>query len=659
MYVILLLCLPLLTFQLTPMIKEIGATVARRSRLFLYSSVFVLFLFLFCRILFHVHYHTTFSHISAKDLFIIYVGGAYFDLSALAVQNALFILWMCIPVNAGWTRPQQRIGFFLFVLFNTLGVAMNIFDIAFFDFTHKRLTAEIFEFGGSHDNFLTLVPSFLLNYWYLVVIFIILFLTIRRFAQKYITAAQPAPSLVKAGYITGSFISLVLWMGLMLLNFRGWLALIPIDVTDAGKYATAQNIPLVLNTPFTFAKSVGHQSMPALEYFTPEENTKIYSAIHQPAAKQHFKKPNIVVIALESFSKEFTAGAKSSVSFTPFLDSLAGESLYFSNAWSNGKQSIQGIPSIMASIPSILDGAFTNSSYAGNMYKGIAGLLRDEHYYTAFFHGANNGSFNFDAFASQAGYQDYFGRKEYHNENDYDGNWGIWDEAFLQYAAQKMNGFQQPFHTAIFTLSSHHPYSLPEKYKKQFTGNDNPLSKCVQYTDNSLRLFFQQVQKEPWYKNTVFILSADHAGMSTDPFFGNLAGQYQIPVMMFDPSHRIIAKGEHTETFSQSDIMPTLMHLLGYPKPFFAFGNDIYQRPSFAVYFTNGYYNMAQGDYLYTFNGNTGVSLYNIRQDSLLRRNILHQPEDSVSTGMEKTLKAYLQTYTTSVKSNKMSAHYH
>lgn len=632
--------------------------VTERSRLFLRSSVFILLLFLFCRILFHVHYHNTFTHISAKDLFIIYIGGAYFDLSALAVQNALFILWMCLPLNSGWVIIQQRIGFVLFVTFNTLGVALNIFDIAFFDFTHKRLTAEILGFGGSQDNFLTLIPSFLLNYWYLVVVFIILFFTIRRFAQKYITVSQPAPVFRKAAYITGSISALVLWMGLMLLNFRGWLALIPIDVTDAGKYATAQNIPLVLNTPFTFAKSIGHQSMPALEYFSPEESTKIYSAIHQPAGPKHFQKPNIVVIALESFSKEFTGSAARTPSFTPFLDSLAGESLYFSNAWSNGKQSIQGIPSIMASIPSILDGAFTNSSYAGNMYKGIAGLLRDEHYYTAFFHGANNGSFNFDAFASQAGYMDYFGRNEYHDEKDYDGNWGIWDEAFLQYAAQKMNGFQQPFHTAIFTLSSHHPYSLPEKYKQQFKGNDNPLSKCVQYTDNSLRLFFERVSKEPWFKNTIFILSADHAGMSTDPFFGNLAGQYQIPILMFDPSHRIIPKAVNNNTFSQSDIMPTLMHFLGYPKPFFAFGNDINQRASFAVYFTNGYYNMVQGDYLYTFNGNKGSSLYNIRQDSLLQQNILHLPQDSVSTRMEKTLKAYLQTYTNCVKNNQMSTHY-
>jgi arylsulfatase A-like enzyme len=583
----------------------------------------------------------------------IYIGGTYFDLSALAVQNALFICWMCIPVSQKWQKTHTRIGLLFFVVFNTLGLALNIFDVAFFDFSHKRLTAEIMRFGGSKDNFLTLIPSFLKSYWYLVLVFIVLLVVITTFSRRYISSYASTLYRHKTGWIAGSLLTLVLWMGLMLLNFRGWLALIPIDVTDAGKYATAQNIPLVLNTPFTFAKSLGHHSMPELSYYSGEESQKLYSPVHQPAAAKRFTKRNVVVIALESFSKEFTGLAGRKESFTPFLDSLSAKSLVFTNAWANGKQSIQGIPAILAAVPSLVDGAFISSLYSGNQYKGLASLLSDEQYYTAFFHGANNGSFNLDAFASQAGYQDYFGRSEYNNEADYDGNWGIWDEAFLQYAGKKMSGFPQPFHTAIFTLSSHHPYPVPDKYKEQFKGNENPLTKAVQYTDHSLRLFFDSIAHQPWFSNTVFVFTADHTGQSSDPFYSNLAGQYQVPVIIFDPSQRI-AKGIDNNTLAQCDIMPTLLHLLGYNKPFFALGNDVQQRSSFAVYYTNEYYNMAQDKYLFSFNGTAGISLYNLQQDSLLQHNILHQPEDTVSAGMERTLKAYLQTYTGSIRNNKM-----
>ena len=634
------------------MVKEIAGTVAARSRLFLNTSFFILFLFLLSRIFFHIYYHNTFSHVSFRELLRIYTGGAYFDLSALAVQNALFICWMCIPVNARWQKRHTRIGLIFFVVFNTLGLALNIFDVAFFDFSHKRLTAEIIHFGGKKDNFLTLLPSFFKSYWYLVLVFIGLLMAIRAFSRRYIVLYISTPHHNRVGWITGSLLTLVLWMGLMLLNFRGWLALIPIDVTDAGKYATAQNIPLVLNTPFTFAKSLGHHSMPQLSFSSEEEAIQLYSPVQLPVAGKASPKRNVVVIALESFSKEFT-GLSGRTSFTPFLDSLSGHSLVFTNAWANGKQSVQGVPAILASVPSLMDGAFISSLYSGNMYKGFGSLLREEKYYTAFFHGANNGSFNLDAFASQAGYQDYFGRNEYGNEADYDGNWGIWDEAFLQFAGRKMGSFPQPFHTAIFTLSSHHPYAVPDKYAAQFKGNNNPLTKAVQYTDNSLRLFFSSISKEPWFRNTVFVFTADHTGMSSDPFYGNLAGQYQVPVIIYDPLQRI-QPGTDERTMAQCDIMPTLLHMLGYNKPFFALGNDVQQRPSFAVYYTNEYYNMAQGDYLFSFNGYTGVSLYNFRNDSLLQHNILKQPGDTVSTGMEKTLKAYLQAYAGSIRDNRM-----
>lgn len=636
------------------MLKPITSTVLQRSRLFLLSSLFILSLLLLCRVLFHLYYHNTFDHISGKELFKIYSGGFYFDLSAMAVINGLFILWMSMPVNSGWQKTHNKIALFIFIVCNALGLALNLFDIAFFDFTHKRLTLEILTFGGSQDDFMNLLPSFLRNYWYLVIIFIVLVLVIRQFGKQYILPAFTQPAQSFKTVAIGSFATLVLWVGLSILNFRGWLAMYPLDMTDAGKFASAQNIPLVLNTPFTFTKSIGHRSITQLQYFSPEESDKIFSPVqYGSSGKSRFVKRNIVIIALESFSKEFTAAANRGVSFTPFIDSIQGESLYFSNAWSNGKQSVQGIPAIMAAIPSLSDMAFTQSAYASNNYKGLAGILSDEHYYTAFFHGCNNGSFNFDAFASQAGYHDYYGRNEYNNEKDYDGCWGIWDEPFLQFTAKKMHGFKEPFHTAIFNISSHQPFKVPEKYKDRFKGDENPLTKAVQYADFSIRLFFEQIKTEPWFKNTIFVFSADHTGLSPHHFFDNLAGQYQIPIMIYDPSQQI-ARGVDSSTISQSDIMPTLLHLLGYNKPFFAFGNDIYQRPSFAVNYTSGTYNMSQGSYLYSFNGTTGVSLYNYQQDSLLQHNLLNLPQDTVSKKMEKTLKAYLQAYTDGVKNNRM-----
>ena len=95
-------------------------------------------------------------------------------------------------------------------------------------------------------------------------------------------------------------------------------------------------------------------------------------------------------------------------------------------------------------------------------------LLQKEGYHTSFFHGAKNGSMYFDQFMRTAGVKEFFGLNEYPNQDDYDGTWGIWDEPMLQWMSSKLNGFKQPFFSSIFSLTSHHPFVVPVKYRDQF-----------------------------------------------------------------------------------------------------------------------------------------------------------------------------------------------
>jgi len=274
---------------------------------------------------------------------------------------------------------------------------------------------------------------------------------------------------------------------------------------------------------------------------------------------------------LESFSKEFT-GISNRKSYTPFLDSLMSQSVVYNNAISNGKTSINGIPAIIASMPCFLENHYLNSLYNSNTLQTLPNLLKDKGYNSVFFHGGTNGTINLNSFAQLAGYDAYYGRTEYNNDNDYDGQWGIWDEPFLKKTVTQMSSLKEPFFTSIFTLSSHNPYKVPAKYKGKFPKGNYEITKSVGYADYALRQFFNDARKQKWFDNTLFVITPDHTSISDDSFYSNLVGQYSIPIMIYKSG--ITPKVEE-RTVQQIDILPTVLDYLNYDKPFYSFGKSM------------------------------------------------------------------------------------
>lgn len=158
----------------------------------------------------------------------------------------------------------------------------------------------------------------------------------------------------------------------------------------------------------------------------------LYTPVHMPADSVQFRPLNVVVFILESFSKESSGFLNEELDngtykgYMPFLDSLMAEGLTFKYSFSNGMKSIDGMPSVLSGIPMFIEPFFLTPSSL-NTVSSIGGELGKKGYYTAFFHGADNGSMGFEAFARTAGYTNYFGRTEYNEANpgnkDFDGHW--------------------------------------------------------------------------------------------------------------------------------------------------------------------------------------------------------------------------------------------
>jgi len=263
-------------------------------------------------------------------------------------------------------------------------------------------------------------------------------------------------------------------------------------------------------------------------------------------------------------------------------------SLVFENAFASGMKSIEGLPAITASIPMLMENPLITSSYAQNNFESLASLLAKEDYKTSFYHGGFRGTMGFDSFCRKAGFQKYVGLEEYNNLSDYDGSWGIYDEEFFRFYANYLQKETEPFFSTFFSVTLHPPFVIPDRYKNKFT-QEKDAHKVVAYSDYAMQTFFEKVKNEDWFKNTIFIITADHTcGNRFEEKYKNKIGKYAIPLLIFSGDSSL--QGKEEAIVQQIDIMPTALELLGYNKPFFAFGKSMSSKKSWAISFLQNQY---------------------------------------------------------------------
>lgn len=627
------------------------------SRLLLVMVVMTLSRFIFY--IFNLEY---FGDLSLNRLMIIFKGGFVFDLTAILYFNILVIVLSSIPFYFKYKKAYQTVVRWIFIIFNFIAIIMNSMDAVYYRFTLRRTTSTIFHEFGNNDNNFNIILKSLFDFWPVTLAtFVLLFLFL--WFEKRI----PKPKILISSKYKFAITHIVLMLVAATLTvggIRGGFAnsTRPITLSNASKYIEkSSNRALVLNTPFAMIRTIKNNSLKKVNYFTAEELPNYYTSFHKGYSLQgdslKQNNPNIVILILESFGKAhvgyFNKDIEGFVSHTPFLDSLCQHSYTFMRGYANGRKSIDAIPSIVCGIPSMVE-PFVLSNYSGNKINSLATILRPRGYYSSFFHGAPNGSMGFDAFINQARFDAYYGKDEFNDDSHYDGMWGIWDEPFLQFFANKLGAFKQPFLSVLFTVSSHHPYRIPEKYQGVFKEGDVPLDKCIAYTDNALRLFFDNCKKQPWYDNTIFVISADHSSYSKIEKYHTSAGVFAIPLVFYSPGDLIPSVTDTATTAQQIDVMPTLLNLVKNKKDYIAFGKDLFKKDNdnSAFSFTGGVYQIIDGDFVLQFNGKKTIAVYNIKTDVFQKKNIVGKfPE--IQKKLENKIKGFIQDYSNRLINNK------
>lgn len=538
-----------------------------------------------------------------------------------------------------------------------VAISGNIIDTSYFSFQNSRSDADCVANMFFSQDTINLLPQYVIDYWYNAVFFIIMYAALEFIFPRF-RMLNYSPTFSRSVSIAiGTFISII-YVACGFVLFRG-LGQKTTSVVDAMRYTQPKYVSITLNTPFVVLRTMGKSGLTMKEFMSEDEVAEHFTAIHQyPFTTSDFTEKNVVVFILEGFSQR-SVGALSpdGKGYTPFLDSIIQNGYAFTNAFANGTRSIQSVPAILSSIPQLMDNTIIGSKFAANKVDALPAILKEKGYQTAFFHGAFNGSMGFDKYCCAIGFDSYYGMDEFMEEypslDNYDSDWGIFDDKFLAYTKDKLDTYEKPFFATIFTISSHHPYALPKDCKDMFH-EKRPELNALRYADYSLRKFFDLAKKSDWFDNTIFVFSADHtAPYSFEPditsSYVSPIDRYRIPIIFYNPSDTTF-KQLDSNVVQQIDIVPSLLHLLQYDQPFVSFGQNAFDlnRKPFAVQYNSGIYTYIDSSSVLYFDGEKPTECIKVEKDTV--------EQHIISEEQVVRLKSFLQDYSQRMLLNKTSA---
>ncbi len=587
-----------------------------------------------------------------------FLHGIRFDLSTLLMLN--LFLFLCIVLVSQKVFLQSRYQNFLrgvFLVFNFPFVLANLADAEYYKFTGHRMNLDILFF---HSEAAHQLDQFLIHYWHLFALALVALFALYRFFPKPAQQSQSLaplswPRALRVGAL--SFVSIFIF----LFGVRGGFQPKPLQPIHAYSSGASPELGvLTLNSSFTLLKTRRGVTLKPVNFFASTQDVFAQlkpqnKSLRSPSAVQSTdKKQNVVIIILESFGAEFWGSVNEGRGFTPFLDTLAKQGALFKNNYANGRRSIDALPAIFFGVPSFVPTPIVKTNYYGNRWNGLGHIAKRARVYGSFFHGAPKGTMYFDAIAAMAGFDNYFPMESYPQKAEFDGHWGIYDEPFLQFMVTKLNEHPQPFLSTVFTISSHQPYHVPPQYEGVFPRGRMQIHQSIGYVDYSLKRFFEEAQKQPWYQNTLFIITGDHSQMSESETNETQVGRHQVPLLLFHPAKDLTAMNTLRVTH-HSDILPTILDFWDIEnEPYLLFGRSVFDpiQEGEAVFYTFGGYWLVRENYFLHFSDQDHKGTLYAISDAQQLHPITNQ--ESVRHSMEDRMKLYIQYYNNSLIQNNL-----
>ena len=585
---------------------------------------FSFIILLISRILFYFYNLKYFSVAKFGETIWAFFVGLRFDIATTLIINLPFIIFSILPIR----NPKYHLFLkVLFVIFNSIFLGLIIVDYEFFAFNGKKLTLDIFFIAGDIGGQFFQVIFY---YWHLSLLTIATMAILWRYyprRKKEYLFEMPMK------FYKSIPISLFIFV-LTAIGVRGGLQMRSISTKDAFVFETYELGNFALNSAYSFTRSLSQKGLDYEKYFASREEVKkkLNSISSLESGIEVSELENVVIIILESFSMEYVEKG-----FTPFLASLKENALFFEQGSSNGRRSIEALPSILAGFPSIIGKPLYQSNYQANKILGVPDYLKDLNYKSYFFHGGKIGTMGFNSFCNTIGFDGYYGKEDYPNSDHYDGHWGIYDHNFYDFMLEKLDKIEGKFFSTFFSLSSHQPYSIPVQYRGKFNKGDLPIHESIGYADYALSKFFKKAQTKPWFENTLFIITADHSQKLGTKKYQTILGRYRVPIIFYSPKKKLESPKKIVQ---HVDILPSILDYLGIiPSERLLFGSSVFnQDPGRMINFNSGNYLYRKGEKLLLYDKNK-VKTYTLNENGLGAT--LDQSFDSPE--MLEEIKAYIQ----------------
>jgi len=591
------------------------------------------------RIIFLLFNLNAFQNLSFLD----FITAIWFDMITIGLLFLPYYALYLLPIPFRHTKIYKISFKLLFHVTSALILGLNLMDVEYFRYTSKRSTFDILSMFGGGGDLGQLWTTFLKDFWFVIIVYILL-IVLTEYLYRRIDRKTPIKPFQRNFYKTNTIWFLIMTPILFVIG-RGGFDLKPVGIIEASRYTEPENLAFVLPTAFTMVKTMDQGGLEPKTYMSDRKALKLFNPVKQTQPQDILPdKTNVVVIMLESFGAEFVGAYNDGNGYTPFMDSIIGQSLTFNYGFANGKRSIEAVPATIASMPTMMENAYISSPYGNNKINTLPNILKKHGYESAFFHGATNGSMSFDGFSEICGFDHYFGRYEYNNDDHFDKTWGILDEYFNPWSAKEMSKLKEPFFSTIFTISSHHPYYIPKHLRKKIKRGPQKICASINYGDYALKRFFEEAKKQSWYNNTLFVLLADHTPATTTKVYNQRTHMFRIPIAFYHPSGKLKAEVSD-KAFQQLDIMPTILDLLNIETGYYAFGNSYYSpEGGNALIYISGSYHYFKDGHMTVFSDEKAQNLYNYTLKKVdLQDSLTYYKKESKS--VENKIKAMIQRY--------------
>jgi phosphoglycerol transferase MdoB-like AlkP superfamily enzyme len=287
------------------------------------------------------------------------------------------------------------------------------------------------------------------------------------------------------------------------------------------------------------------------------------------------EKPNIILIALESWTADIIAPLEGEAATTPFFNSLCGEGLLFTQHYSSGRRTDQMFPSVLSGFPSQPDHSIIRFPSKTEQLPMLSRDLKNAGYSTSFYYGGELGFANMRNYLLQGKFDQLISKEEFEHVTNLN-KWGAHDEYVLKRHSEDLRKMQEPFFTFLLTLSTHEPFDVPGGTLKKGAGEPDKFRNAATYTDRCLKDYFDALKKSGLYEKTLIILVADHGHLLPRERQFNDPAVYRIPLLLCGGALKQEYHGKQINSIGgQQDIPATILSQLQLPDSAYRWSNDL------------------------------------------------------------------------------------